>query len=190
MGTSRSAGELARKLVTFERQAVPQAVRVGTLTAAKYAQGVGVQVMTAHGLPPGKLWRTGDRGTDAVSRRRYGVRYKTEQGPMPSVKVYAYGPPAYITHYGARPHFIFSRQNKVRVKRKLGQTRTGALTARAASDRALVGVVRTPFGPRASVRHPGVKARPFWPQVEAIVYREAPRIMRREMAAGMVRHFR
>ena len=183
MGTSSSAGELASKLTRMGTTGVPTALRTGIEAAALETKVHGQGVMAAHGLPVGGGWRN-------MGGAKYGLRYKVT-GPQydPAAFLWLWGGPAYVVERGAKAHKIdTTKTNRKRRNKARSLARQAGLDPGSA-EYGSRSFLFTPYGPRRSVNHPGLSARPYWRQIEASARVSAPRTIARATSLEMAKQF-
>lgn len=190
MGTSSSAGELASKLTRMGTTGVPTALRTGIEAAALETKIHGQGVMSAHGLPVGGGWRNMGATDKNPGGAKYGLRYSI-RGPQydPYAFLWLWGGPAYVVERGAKAHKIDTTKTNRRRKNKARSLARQAGLDPSEAEYGTRSFLFTPYGPRRSVNHPGLSARPYWRQIEASARVSAPRTIARATSLEMAKQF-
>jgi hypothetical protein len=100
--------------------------------------------------------------------------------------------PVHWAFSGTRPHVILARAGMGRARRR--RAFQGAAFLRALGQdpgtSGVGGLLRTPYGPRPYVNHPGTKGRNTWPATKARLLVGAPRMWRQAQVGAITNVFR
>lgn len=180
MGTSHSFGELADKFGKLAEE-MPQVAKKGTTAAAKAAKEVFV---TFIGVATG-----GDMVLNNVGKgARLGVTYKvTGEGATAKARVRPTGP-IHLVEYRINPHLITSKRAGGSRRSRFRRFSEGTAGEGIGGGRRAM--LRTPYGPRPFVIHPGIKfpLKP-WTRAVPVVKEVTPVVYEKETTAALAKVF-
>jgi hypothetical protein len=126
-------------------------------------------------------------------KTKWGVGFDILGVANPTARVRARGPYWWIDR-GTKPHVILPRRAR---QARRGIAVVSALTGAAVSGAAGMtsgsrsnAVLRTPWGPRRWVQHPGAPARPFVTPTMTMIRREIPAVIRAAQRRALISAFR
>lgn len=176
-----SIGKFAQKSQSFALVGLPIGARQGVTKAALVATTAARASITAG---------TGDSTMSNVGRggAKVGARYDVKGTQNPSALIRATGP-LHLLDNPTRPHVIVPRGLKKGRSRASKGDFYNALFG-GGSGFGSAKPLRTPYGPRYRVQHPGTRGkRTFWRGIDA-ARPLVPITFRTEVSRQMVRHFR
>ncbi len=192
MGESRSPAELGGKIVNAAA-GLAAANRVAVSQAALAAKETFRGAAVARGTPPGGYTARGTR-----KPLRWGVRFDVKGQANAVAAVRVFGAPPVIVERGSwrKPGGwpIVAKRGNARLRRatKVAQALgalAGATEAVSVDAGQARGLLRTPYGPRPTVKHPPLPARPWWVAAKAQVVRQTPVIAKAAYQRALISRF-
>jgi len=196
--TSRSAGELAKKIHTAAT-VLPKELRKGVFDSSMETKRIFLEEAANAGLRPGqRMSGVGKRGA------AWGVGFDIK-GETDPTSIVRFRGPVHLVNNPSRPHIIApkvtfrqgdfgrrSRSGKSRARIKASrivaaEQLIGLLTGSSASGSVNFGrrAVSTPQGPRRYAKHPGTGGKDFWTPAKLRAFKATPRITSRALRRSL-----